>query len=119
MRYHELPDWTETVRNEPILYGTDIDNIKATCTKLIMGHHIVACEEFHVHNNIVIYLERKKTYPNRISYSTDLCYITRRHTKIKCIDINRTLKMQPFVISSGDKISKLLQCKRSQKIFRF
>ena len=54
MRYHELPDWTETVRNEPILSGTDIDNIKAT--KLIMGHHIVACEEFNVHNNIVIYL---------------------------------------------------------------
>ena len=52
MRYHELPDWTETVRNEPILSGTDIDNIKAT--KLIMGHHIVACEEFYVHNNIVI-----------------------------------------------------------------
>ena len=61
MRYHELPDWTETVRNEPILSGTDIDNIKAA--KLIMGHHIVACEEFNVHNNIVIYLERKKTIP--------------------------------------------------------
>ena len=30
MRYHKLPDWTETVRNEPILSGTDIDNIKAT-----------------------------------------------------------------------------------------
>ena len=117
MRYHELPDWVETVRSEPILYGTDIDNIKAT--KLIMGHHIVASEEFYVHNNIVIYLERKKTVPeellhpaymypscNRISYSTDLCYITRRHTK--CIDIDRTLKMQPFVISSTDKISKLL-----------
>ena len=57
MRYHELPDWTETGRNEPILSGTNIDNIKAT--KLIMGHHIVACEEFYVHNNIVIYLERK------------------------------------------------------------
>ena len=28
-----------------------------------MGHHIVACEEFYVHNNIVIYLERKKTVP--------------------------------------------------------
>ena len=117
MRYHELPDWTKTVRNKPILSGTDIDNIKAT--KLIMGHHIVACEEFYVHNNIVIYSERKKPVPeellhpaymypscNRISYSTDLCYITRRHTK--CIDIDRTLKMQPFVISSGDKISKLL-----------
>ena len=119
MRYHELPDWTETVRNEPILSGTDKDNIKAT--KIIMSHHIhvVACEEFYVHNNIVIYLERKKTVPeellhpacmypscNRISYSTDLCYIARRHTK--CIDIDRTIKMQPFVISSGDKISKLL-----------
>ena len=63
MRYHELPDWIETVRNEPILSGTDIDNVKATCTKLIMGHHIVACEEFYVHSNIVIYLERKKTVP--------------------------------------------------------
>ena len=61
MRYHELPDWTETVRNEPILSGKDIDYIKST--KLIMGHHIVACEEFYVHNNIVIYLERKKTVP--------------------------------------------------------
>ena len=61
MRYHELPDWTETVRNEPILSGTDIDNIKAT--QLIMGHHIAACEEFYVYNNIVIYLERKKTVP--------------------------------------------------------
>ena len=57
MRYHELPDWTETVRNEPILSGTDIDNIKDTrfrvldninATKLIMSHHIVACEEFYV-----------------------------------------------------------------------
>ena len=61
MRYHELLDLTETVRNEPILSGSDIDNIKAT--KLIMGHHIIACEEFYVHNNIVIYLERKKTVP--------------------------------------------------------
>ena len=48
MRYHELPDWTKP--SETILSGTDIDNIKAT--KLIMGHHIVACEEFYVHNNI-------------------------------------------------------------------
>ena len=61
MRYHELPDWTDTVRNERILSGTDIDNIKAT--KLIMGHHTVACEEIYVHNIIVIYLERKKTVP--------------------------------------------------------
>ena len=38
-----------------------MDNVKAT--KLIMGHHIVACEEFHVHHNSVIYLERKKTVP--------------------------------------------------------
>ena len=52
MRYHELPEWTETVQNEPILSGTDIGKIKAT--KLFMGHHIVACEEFYVHNNIVI-----------------------------------------------------------------
>ena len=117
MRYLELPEWTETVRNAPILSETDINNINAT--KLIMGKGIVACEEFYVHNNIVIYLERKKTvseellhpaymYPscNRISYCTDLCYITRRHTK--CIEFDRTLKMQQFVISSGDKISKLL-----------
>ena len=100
MRYHELPDWTETVRNAPILSETDINNIKAT--KLIMGHDKVACEECYVRNNIVIYLERKKTVPeellhpaymypscNRISYSTDLCHITRRHTK--CIDIDRTI----------------------------
>ena len=48
MRYHDLPDWTVTAGNEPILSGTDIDydNIKAIkYTKLIMGHHIVACEE--------------------------------------------------------------------------
>ena len=61
MRYHDSPDWTESVRNEPILSATDIDNIKAT--ELIMGHHIVACEEFYMHNNIVIYLECKKTVP--------------------------------------------------------
>ena len=63
MRYHDLPDRTETVRNEPILSETDIDydNIKAIkYTKLIMGHHIVAYEEFYVHNNILIYLERRK-----------------------------------------------------------
>ena len=94
MRYHGLPDWTETVRNEPILSGTDIDydTIKALkYSKLIMGHHIVACEEFYVHNNVVIYLERRKIVPeellhpaymypsfNQISYSPDLIYITRR-----------------------------------------
>ena len=93
MRYHEIPDWTETVRNEPILSGTDIDNSNAT--KQIMCHRIVACEEFYVHNNTVIYLERKKTVPDELlhpaymyPYSKDLCYITRRHTK--CIDIDRT-----------------------------
>ena len=66
MRYHDLPDWTVTAGNEPILSGTDIDydNIKAIkYTKLTMGHHIVACEEFHVHNNIVIYFEHRKTVP--------------------------------------------------------
>ena len=47
MRYHDLPDWTETVRNE-------------------LGHHIVACEEFYVHNNIVIYLESRKTVPDEL-----------------------------------------------------
>ena len=63
MWYHELPDWTETNRYCP---ETDKDNIKAT--KLIMGHDIVACEEFYVHNNIVIYmyLERKKTVTRRV-----------------------------------------------------
>ena len=88
-------------RNEPILSETDIDcdNIKAikiqSLTKLIMGHHIVACEEFYVHNNVVIYLERRKTVPeellhpaymysscNQISYCTDFRYITRRHKKL-------------------------------------
>ena len=109
MRFHELPDWTETVRNEPILSETDIDNINAT--KLIMCHDIVACEEFYVHNNIVIYCTRRVIAPcihvfiihhatgfltteellhpaymysscNRISYSTDLCYISRRHKNV-------------------------------------
>ena len=60
-------------------------------SKLIMGHHIVACEEFSVHNDDVIYLERRKIVPeellqpaymypsfNQISDSTDLGYITRR-----------------------------------------
>ena len=88
MQYHDLPDWTEIVRNEPIVSGTDIESYENT--KLIMGHHIVACEEFYVHNNIVIYLKRRKTMPdellhpaymypscNQISYSTDLGYITR------------------------------------------
>ena len=64
MRYHDLPDWIETVRNEPIVSGTDIESFKNT--KLIMGHHIVACEEFYVHNNIVIYLERKETVPDEL-----------------------------------------------------
>ena len=31
-----------------------------------MGHHIVACEEFYVHNNIVIYLERRKNVPEEL-----------------------------------------------------
>ena len=89
IRYHDLPDWTETVRNEPIVSGTHKENYKNT--KLIMGHHIVACKEFYVHNNIVIYLECRKAVPdellhtaymypscNQISYSTDLGYITQR-----------------------------------------
>ena len=89
MRYHDLPDWTETVRNEPIVSGTDTESNKNT--KLIMGHHIVACEEFYVHNNIVIYLERRKNAPDellhpaymnhsckQISYSRNLGYITQR-----------------------------------------
>ena len=95
-----------------------------------MGHHIVACEELYVHNNIVIYLERKKTVPeellhpaymypscNRISYSADLCYITRRHTK--CIAIDRTLKMQPFVISSGNKYLNFCSAKVHKIYIRF
>ena len=115
IRYHELPDWTETVRNEPILSGTDIDNTKDTrfrvldninATKLIMSHHIVACEEFYVHNNIVIYLERKKTVPEPDFLQYE--FMLHHTTPQKCIDIDRTLKMQPFVISSGDKISKLV-----------
>ena len=89
MRYHDLPDWTETVRNEPIVSGTDIESYKNT--KLIIGHHTVACEEFYVHNNIVIYLESRKSVPeellhpaymysssNQISYSIDSGYITQR-----------------------------------------
>ena len=89
IRYHDLLDWAETVRNESIVSGTHIESYKNTM--LIMGHHTVACEEFYVHNNIVIYLERRKTIPdellhpaymylscNQISYSTDLGYITQR-----------------------------------------
>ena len=88
MRYYKKPDWTETVRNDPIVLGTDIESYENT--NLIIGHHIVTCEEFYVHNNIVIYLERRKTIPdellhpaymypssNQISYSTDLGYVTR------------------------------------------
>ena len=76
MRYHDLADWTETVLNEPILSGTDIDNIKATM--LIMVHHIVACEKCYVHNNIVIYFERKKTVPepNFLQYGFMLHHTT-------------------------------------------
>ena len=64
--------------------------------------HVVACEEFSVHNNIAIYLERRKTVPeellhpaymypsyNQISYSTDLCYITRRHKKFSLTSLLR------------------------------
>ena len=67
-RYHDLPDWTETVQNEPILSGTDIDHDKIKAikyTKLIMGHHI-ACEEFYVHNYIGIDLERRKNVPEEL-----------------------------------------------------
>ena len=72
-----------------------------------MGHHIVACAEIYVNNNIVIYLERKKTVPEPdfLRYGFMPHHTTPAQ---KCIDIDRTLKMQPFVISSGDKISKLL-----------
>ena len=102
MQYHELPDWTETVQNEPILSGTD--NI--TATTLIMGHHIVACEEFYVHNNIVIYLERMKTVPEPdfLQYGFLLHHTTPHKNVLILIEL---LKCK-FVISSGDKISKLL-----------
>ena len=69
MRYHGLPDWTETVRNEPILSGTDLyyDIIKALkYSKIIVGHYIVACEEFCMHNSVVIYLERRKVVPEEL-----------------------------------------------------
>ena len=109
MRFHELPDWLETVRNEPILSETDLDNIKAT--KLIMGHHI----EFYVHNNIVIYLERKKTVPEPdfLQYGFMQHHTTPHKNVLILIEL---FKMQPFVISSGD-ISKLLYCKSSQKTY--
>ena len=57
---------------------------------------------------IVIYLERKKTAPEPdfLQYGFMLHHTTPH--KNKCIDIYRTLKMQPFVISSGEKVSKLL-----------
>ena len=29
-------------------------------------YHVVACEAFYVHNNIVIYLERRKTVPEEL-----------------------------------------------------
>ena len=32
-------------------------------------HHIEACEEFYVQNNIVIYLERRKTVPEELLHS--------------------------------------------------
>ena len=64
----------QTVRNEPILSGTDIDNIKAT--KLIMGHHIVACEEFYVHNNIYYDLLRTQENHTRTGFLTERIYAT-------------------------------------------
>ena len=72
-----------------------------------MDHHIEAFEEFNVHNNIVIYFERKKTVPEPdfLQYGFMLHHTTPHK---KSINMDRTLKMQPFVISSGDKISKLL-----------
>ena len=89
MRYHDLPDWAETVGHEPIVSGMDIESYKDK--KLIMRHLIAACEEFYVHNNIEIFSERRTTVPdeflhpaymhpscNQISYSTYLGYITRR-----------------------------------------
>ena len=72
-----------------------------------MGHHIVACEEFYVHNNTVIYLERKKTVPEPdfLQYGFMLHHTTTHKNVLILIE---PLKMQQFVISSGDKISKLL-----------
>ena len=110
MWYHELPDWTETNRYCP---ETDIDNIKAT--KLIMGHDIVACEEFYVHNNIVIYLERKKTVTRRViapciheSVLTVQIYATSHDATQNVLILIELLKMQPSVISIGDKIYKFI-----------
>ena len=35
-------------------------------------HHIVACEAFYVHNNIVIYLERRKTVPEELLHPVNI-----------------------------------------------
>ena len=77
-------------------------------------HHIVACEAFYVHNNIVIYLERRKTVPeellhpaymypscNQISYSTDLCYITRRHKKFSLTSLLRIYHLSHVIADFG------------------
>ena len=75
---------------------------------------IVACEVFYVHNNIVIYLERRKTVPeellhpanmypscNQISYSTDLCYITRRHQKNSLTSLLRLYHLSHVIADFG------------------
>ena len=89
-----------------------MDNIKAT--KLIMGHHIV---EFYVHNNIVIYLERKKTVPEPdfLQYGFMLHHTTPHKNVLILIEL---LKCK-MVISSGDKISKLLSAKVRKRYIRF
>ena len=75
---------------------------------------IVACEAFYVHNNIVIYLERWKTVPeellhpaymypscNQISYSTDLCYITRHHKKFSLTSLLRIYHLSHVIADFG------------------
>ena len=77
MRYHDLPDWTETVRNEPILPEMDMD-----CdNKKIIASSMVSCEAFYVEHRTTVteeLLHPAYMYPscNQISYSTDLCYIS-------------------------------------------
>ena len=63
------------------------------------------------------YCDLLRTQENRTrtGFLTVRIYATSHDATQKCIDIDRTLIIQPFVISSGDKISELLKCKGSQK----
>ena len=82
-----------------------------------MGHHIVACEEFYVDNNIVIYLERKKTVPapDFLQHGFMLHHTTPHK---KCIDIDQTLKMQPLKFQVVTKYLNCCFAKSSQKIYQ-